>query len=147
MKASRTQKKRNTGYKRDGKDQLSRADTSGWTKDGYILENNGFRWQTDVIFGHPKPCMPHAERTLHPTQKPVTVMSTLIQWLTNENDIILDPFAGSGTTAVACKNLNRRCIAIEKHLPYFEIMQARVSQATQTLIQTELSNGSSKIYK
>jgi site-specific DNA-methyltransferase (adenine-specific) len=124
---------RNTGYKRGGKDQLARADKSGWTKDGYVSENNGFRWQTDVIFGHPKPCMPHDERTIHPTQKPVNVMSTLVQWLTNEGDLILDPFLGSGTTGIAAKNLKRDFIGIELDPEYFAIAQERINATSTSL--------------
>jgi site-specific DNA-methyltransferase (adenine-specific) len=63
----------------------------------------------------------------HDTVKPLGLMEKLIATITRENEIIIDPFAGSGTTAVACKKLNRRCIAIEKHEPYFQIMTARVA--------------------
>jgi site-specific DNA-methyltransferase (adenine-specific) len=50
---------------------------------------------------------------IHPTQKPVELLEYLIKTYTNENDVVLDPTAGSFTTAVACINTNRRCIAIE----------------------------------
>lgn len=50
---------------------------------------------------------------VHPTQKPVALMEYLIKTYTNENDIILDPYMGSGTTLVAAKKLNRRAIGIE----------------------------------
>jgi len=124
-----SKKQRLSGYCRGGKDQLDRASPSGWTKDGYISENDGFRLQTDVILGNPKPCMPHAERTDHPTQKPVNVISTLVQWLTNEGDLILDPFMGSGTTGIACKNLERDFIGIELDAEYFQIAQQRIEAA------------------
>jgi len=118
----------NNGYQRDGRDQLARANTSAWTKEGYVSKNDGTRQQTDVIYGKEKGCMPHWERTPHPTQKPINVMSTLVQWLTNENDIILDPFSGSGSTGIACKNLNRRYILVEKELKYFHLSQQRLGQ-------------------
>ncbi|HEY9703064.1 MAG TPA: hypothetical protein V6C58_11485, partial [Allocoleopsis sp.] len=63
--------KRKSEYKRDGKDSLSRANPSAWTVDGYVCENNGFRYQTDVIEAPSKQYMKHKERTDHPTQKPV----------------------------------------------------------------------------
>ena len=63
----------------------------------------------------------------HPTQKPVDLNEYLIKKSTNENDLILDPFAGSGTTGVACKNLNRNYILIEKEQEYIDIINKRLS--------------------
>ena len=54
------------------------------------------------------------EKGLHQTQKPVALMEYLIKTYTNENELILDFTSGSGTTAVACENTNRRWICIEK---------------------------------
>ena len=62
----------------------------------------------------------------HPTQKPVEVMEWLIKRLSNENDIILDPFMGSGSTGVACKNTNRRFIGIELDKDYYNIAMKRL---------------------
>ena len=62
----------------------------------------------------------------HPTQKPVEVMEWLIKRLSNENDIILDPFMGSGSTGVACKNTNRRFIGIELNKDYYNIAMKRL---------------------
>jgi site-specific DNA-methyltransferase (adenine-specific) len=120
---------RKKGYLRGGRDQLDRSCGSSWTEDGYIKENDGWRMQTDVIIGAPKSCMPHAERTPHPTQKPENVMSTLVQWLTNEGDTVLDPFMGSGTTGVSCVNFGRNFIGIEREPDYFEIARARIAAA------------------
>ena len=114
-----SKKQKNTGYKRDGKDSLSRATTSGWTEDGYISENDGFRWQTDVIEAPAKNCMKHAERTEHPTQKPIQALSVLVKMLSNEGDLVLDCFGGSGSTGETCIKLNRNFILIEKESGYF----------------------------
>lgn len=62
----------------------------------------------------------------HPTQKPIEVMTWLVQRLSNENDTILDPFMGSGSTGVACKNTNREFIGIEKDEEYFKIAERRI---------------------
>lgn len=62
----------------------------------------------------------------HPTQKPVYVMKWIIERLTNENDIILDPFMGSGSTGVACKTLNRKFIGFELDENYFNIAKERI---------------------
>ena len=64
---------------------------------------------------------------LHPTQKPLSLMEYLIKTYTNENDLILDNTMGSGSTMVACKNLNRQGIGIEKEEKYFKIAQERVN--------------------
>jgi len=63
---------------------------------------------------------------VHPTQKPVALMEYLIKTYTNENDKVLDFCMGSGTTGVACKNLNRKFVGIEKDKGYFEIAKQRI---------------------
>lgn len=62
----------------------------------------------------------------HPTQKPIKVMEWIIKRLTNENDTILDPFAGSGSTGVAALNLNRKFIGIELDKNYFNMAKERI---------------------
>lgn len=64
---------------------------------------------------------------LHPTQKPVALMEYLIKTYTNEGDTVLDFTMGSGTTGVACQNLNRNFIGIEKDNKYFQIAFERLS--------------------
>ena len=56
----------------------------------------------------------------HTTQKPLAMFNYLIRVSSNENDIVLDPFSGSGTTAVACHELKRRFICIEKDKDYYD---------------------------
>jgi site-specific DNA-methyltransferase (adenine-specific) len=62
---------------------------------------------------------------LHPTQKPVALFEYLIKTYTNEGDLVLDNCVGSGTTAVACKNTNRKCVGIELSEDYCAIAAAR----------------------
>jgi adenine-specific DNA-methyltransferase len=66
---------------------------------------------------------------LHPTQKPVMAMLPLIMAFSRMRDIVLDPFAGSGTTAVAAKQLGRRFIGIEIDPTYAKQADERVKQA------------------
>lgn len=67
-------------------------------------------------------------RTLeHPSQKPVKLIERIIRASSNENDIVLDCFAGSGTTGIAAKNLNRRYILIEREEKYYHICKRRLS--------------------
>jgi DNA modification methylase len=65
---------------------------------------------------------------LHETQKPVALMEYIVKTYTNEGDLVLDPCAGSGTTAVACDNLNRRCILIEKERENIDIIKNRLNE-------------------
>ena len=67
--------------------------------------------------------------SLHPTQKPVALMEYLIKTYTNEGETVLDFTMGSGTTGVACKNLNRKFIGIELDQDYFEIAKKRIEEA------------------
>lgn len=69
----------------------------------------------------------------HPTEKPVPLMEILIANSTNENDIVLEPFAGTGATCIAAKNLNRRFIGIEIDEEYAKIAQERLEQGQRQL--------------
>ena len=64
---------------------------------------------------------------LHPTQKPVDLLEYLIRTYTVEGMVVLDSCMGSGSTGVACKNLNRSFIGIELDEGYFEIAKQRIN--------------------
>ena len=81
----------------------------------------------------------HPGNRLHPTQKPIALLEYLIRTYTNENDTVLDPTMGSGTTGHACANLDRQFIGIEKDAGYFRKAQARIEKAKRTARQMELS--------
>ena len=66
----------------------------------------------------------------HPTQKPVLLLEDLIKTFSNEGDLIVDLTMGSGSTGVACKNLNRNFIGIEKDEAYFKIAEQRINART-----------------
>jgi len=66
-------------------------------------------------------------KKIHPTQKPVELMEMYIENSTSKNQIVLDPFMGSGTTGVACLNLNRNFIGIELDEKYFNIAKDRIN--------------------
>jgi len=70
---------------------------------------------------------PVETQKMHPTQKPVKLFEYLIKTYTNENDIVLDNCIGSGTTAVAAKNLKRNFIGIEKEEKYWKLAIERVN--------------------
>lgn len=71
-------------------------------------------------------CVHNSSGKVHPTQKPVELMEYLIKTYTNENETVLDFTMGSGTTGVACKNLNRKFIGIEMDESYFNISKERI---------------------
>lgn len=70
--------------------------------------------------------VPNRKGKLHPTQKPVELLEWLVKTYSNESDLILDNCMGNGTTGVACKNLNRNFIGIEKDKKYFDIAKERI---------------------
>jgi len=79
----------------------------------------------------------------HPTQKPVALIENIIRHSSNEGDLVLDPFAGSGTSAVAAANLGRRYICIEKEREYCDIAEQRLMEPVQLKMnETDvMSNG------
>lgn len=72
--------------------------------------------------------MKDKEIRFHPTQKPQEVIKRILSIYSNENDLILDPFLGSGTTTAACQELNRNFIGIEISEKYCEIARNRLKQ-------------------
>lgn len=84
-----------------------------------------------LLNGRRDPDILHFNRTgnkNHPTEKPVDLLEYLISKSSNEGDLILDPFIGSGSTAVACKNINRQYIGIEIDLEYYRIATERLKE-------------------
>ena len=63
---------------------------------------------------------------IHPTQKPLELMKYLVKTYSNENDVVMDNCMGSNTTGLACKELNRQYIGIEKDKNYYDISVSRV---------------------
>lgn len=92
---------------------------TGALKDGITMSDV---W-TDI------PALPHnaKEKVDHPTQKPIKLMERIVSLFTNEGDTILDFCMGSGSTGIACKNLNRNFIGIEKDIKYFNIAKERLN--------------------
>ena len=84
--------------------------------------NPGDVWQfSHVHYSNP-------EREDHPTQKPEGLIERIILASSDENDSVLDPFLGSGTTARVCQQLNRNCIGIELNPAFVEMAENRLSK-------------------
>lgn len=78
----------------------------------------------NAIFRYP---VVHHSKRYHVTEKPLELIKDLVKIHTNENDIVLDPFMGSGTTAVACKELRRKYVGFELDKEYHEISLKRLT--------------------
>jgi len=74
-----------------------------------------------------------AEKLIHPNEKPVLLMKEFVNKTTLENEIVLDPFMGSGTTGVACIQTNRKFIGIEIDEKYFDIACKRIEKEMQQI--------------
>lgn len=75
----------------------------------------------------------YKEKHLHPTQKPLRLIKRLVEASSNEGDIVLDPFAGSGSTQVACIHLNRHYIGIEMDTNYYQMASKRIALERSSL--------------
>ena len=95
---------------------------------GAFKEIDGVDNITDKYYPRSVQYFDNADRKnkVHPTQKPVSLFEYLIKTYTNEGDLVLDNVAGSGTTGIACKNLNRNYILIEKDPEYCKIAEERL---------------------
>jgi site-specific DNA-methyltransferase (adenine-specific) len=89
--------------------------------------NPGDVWQ----FSHVHYCS--AEREKHPTQKPEALMERMIKASSNEKDLVLDPFVGSGTTCRVARLLNRRWIGVDLNPDYIQMGERRIEQKSTVL--------------
>ena len=93
-------------------------------------EGAGHLWKSDrkqtTVLEFEKP----AKNAEHPTMKPVTLMAYLISNSTNESDLVLDPFGGSGSTMIACEQLNRKCYMVELDPRYCDVIIDRWEKYT-----------------
>ena len=108
-------------YSKKGKDSAYKLNTDGDSGKSYTYTHKSpdtiivGKWEANA-------------GKVHPTQKPVALFEYLIKTYTNEGDTVLDNCMGSGTTGVACKNLNRNFIGIELDPEYFKIAEKRIHE-------------------
>lgn len=96
-----------------------------WNEEGMFRDTHPSNIWTDITV----PFWSMPENTDHPTQKPEKLLAKIILASTNKGDLILDPFAGSGTTAVVARKLGRRFVAVESDLDYCLIAAKRLEMA------------------
>ncbi len=115
-----------------------------WLKDRFVVGRKDYHPQHElIVYGwhgthafygsrdktalfYPKP----RKNALHPTMKPPALLRRLLYHSTRPNDIVLDPFAGSGSTLIACEHLGRSCYALELEEAYCEAIIARWEKLT-----------------
>ncbi len=115
-----------------GEPYISGKGTSGEITGNVVkiqTRNEGTRFPRSIIRFNTDKC-----RSMHPTQKPVTLLEYLVKTYTKERDLVLDFAIGSGTTAVACEKLNRRWIGIEIEKKYCDICVERLRKIEKYLI-------------
>jgi len=118
------QKRQRTTEVMSGSKMNSRTSVYG-NQSKYFINNQTDMIHPDTIIRNIK-CVHNSSGKIHPTQKPVELMEYLVKTYTNENESVLDFTMGSGTTGVACKNLNREFIGIEMDDNYFELAKNRI---------------------
>lgn len=113
--------------KDNGKNDFADCELA-WTSFKSAVRYFKYKWN-GMLQGN----MSKKEKRVHPTQKPLPLMEWIISKYSKEKITILDPFMGSGTTGVACCNLNRNFIGIEKDPEYFKIAEKRIESAKSQL--------------
>lgn len=108
-----------------GKDDITNNNYGDIKKN--VQTNTTMRYPTSIV----KFKKLHPSVVVHPTQKPLELYEWLVKTYTNEGDTVLDPFMGSGTTGVACKQLGRNFIGIELDENYFAIANERINNETK----------------
>ena len=108
-----------------------------WFTKGEVKQNF-FNWKLGHSPNYVVSAIPNNPR-LHPTQKAEKPIERWMEYLTNKNDIVLDPFAGSGTTLVVAKKLGRNYIGIEMNSEYVKIAEKRIAGTlvNETLFDVE----------
>jgi len=100
-------------------------------------------------FNVPQKNRPTTAKNIHPTVKPIKLMSYLITLFTRPGDWVLDPFGGSGTTGLACKLLDRNHIYIDFTEEYYDIAQERLQVSKEDLkklLKEKISNGQQELF-
>lgn len=85
----------------------------------------------------------YKEKRYHPTQKPLPLIKRLIQASSNEGDLVLDPFAGAGSTQICCIGLKRNYIGIELEKEYYKISEERIKEQKEIVNNSIFGNASS----
>lgn len=103
--------------------------SQGWEGIAYMHSTRGTKKQWNGGGHHGNYIGPIVTNGAHPTGKPIALFFGFVERFTNRDETILDPFMGSGTTGVACAQMGRNFIGIEREPKYFDIACKRIEQA------------------
>jgi len=120
---------RNIWHKPNGQSATWYENVIVWAKEDRTTTNKV--WRIPIINYQSLP-----EWEEHPTQKPIKLMRKIVQQYSKEGELVLDPFSGSGSTLVACKQLNRQYMGFEIEKKYYEITKKRLAQSNLNNIFT-----------
>jgi DNA modification methylase len=109
------------------------TETMGIKRINPVNYDENKKYPTDILKYNCKEAELNSKYKIHPTQKPVSLIGNLVMTYTNEGETVLDNCMGSGTTGVACRNLNRNFIGIEKDEKYFEIAKKRINEGANNV--------------
>ena len=141
QRIERTEKSKARRKHKDVKNEMVLNKDNVYGTFGFINKQKTGLLDVDKIYRNPKTVIyftrdannQYNKNSFHPTQKPIALFEYLLKTYSNENMTIFDPCMGSGTTGIACKNLNRNFIGIEKDEQYFKIAEQRINARTLNL--------------
>ena len=113
--------------KENGKNNYADCELA-WTSFSSAVRMFNFRWQ-GMLQGN----MKKKEKRVHPTQKPVPLFKWIVENYSKEDDLILDPFLGSGTTLEACRFTDRNCVGFELSDKWESLYPKRILQNNKRL--------------
>ncbi len=117
------------------KSNILSSPTRRHKKSAILINKSGDRWIRTIIIAPNKPNMKYSERTSHPTQKPELLLRQLIRGYSNQDQLILDPFAGSASTLISAYKEKRRSIGVEIESKYYEESKKRINRI---IVQQEI---------
>jgi len=126
-------------YKGDDKNYTFNYDwvkKQNWEQDLFDKADTQVRTVWNIAKSKPKEETKHGD---HPTQKPLSVVDRLVQMASEEGDIVLDPFAGSGTSLVSAKKYEREYIGIDKEQEFVDLAKKRLKDTEQVEEESENS--------
>lgn len=133
VRQSRWKLRQELVWRRDGSPTMNARMFAPNDERIYWLVKGRHKWNQECV-GHLSVWyMNSVKSAAHPCAFPIEIPDRAIRATTDTSDLVLDPFAGSGTTGVACINTGRRFIGIEKDAGYFAIAQDRLAAASQQL--------------
>ncbi len=112
------------------KSNILESPTRRHIKNSVSVNLDGKRWISTLIEAPNKPNMPKEERSSHPSQKPEELLRLLIRGYSNRGDIVLDPFAGSGSTLISASKEGRRSMGVELNPVFYEEARKRIEKIT-----------------